>query len=133
MSSHFQVGTWISCSRPPGFRCSAFACWQFGHLAKNSALSFFIPFPPIYFTKAHGIFLSNLDEWCSGTYGLPRKSGPLTHLPWEQTIFLCMLRYHPPKENSSLSFLRTDSLNSINDLSRCCLDFTSTSNDDWEL
>ena len=43
MSSHFKQGMWISWSKLPGFWCSAFTCWQFGHIATNFAMFIFEP------------------------------------------------------------------------------------------
>ena len=106
MSSHFHVITWIFCSKPPYLWCSAFTCWPFGHLATNSAMSFFKPSHQNTSLRLH-----LCRTWMNGVMGptiFLKNPAPQTIYIGNTQPFLTPQNTPPPKENDSLCFPRTD-------------------------
>ena len=131
MPSHIHVGTWISYSKPPDFWCSVFTCWKFGHLLTHYVL--LQTFLEKYFPKVMVYFCRTRMNGVTGLMGFLKDSVPQHTYIGNTESFLVPEDTIPLMENDSLSLPRTDSFNSINGRLRCCLDFTSTTNDDSEL
>ena len=87
-------------------------------------------FLPIYFPK---VMVHFCRTWMNGVAGSLKDLVPQPIYIGNTQPTLIPQNTIPPKENVSLSLLRTDSFNSVNDWSRCCLNFTSTTKDDSEL
>ena len=68
--SHFNFGSSVLYAKPSGLWFSTLTCWQFGHLAINFAMPFFIQFNQYTSLKSRYIFVEPgwveyLDIWSS--------------------------------------------------------------------
>ena len=90
------------------------------------------PNSPKYFSKVMIHFCRTQMNQITGTWA-SSGSGFSNPLHWEHSTALGNSNPPPPQENDTLILPRTNSFNSINDGSRCWLDFTSTTKDDLEL
>ena len=84
MSSHFQVGTWISCSKPPDFWCCGFHLLEIWTLSNKLCYALVQTFLPKYFTKVMVHFYRTRMNGITGPMGflkipIPQLSTLGTH------------------------------------------------------